>query len=136
MPKVRIVIGKFPSWYTPKEGIHDNKLLHFRRELRGISVSDHQPNVVPDDSRFGNPQGFGERMHTDSSRLHVEPSLGNIGFADAGQVGSNYGELIRELRNQRPQHSRSLRITMKKNDSRSVPGKEVVNLYPFNPREP
>ena len=90
---------------------------------------------MPDDSRLGNAQGFDKRMHTDGSRLHVEPLFGNIGFAYAGQVGSNYSELVCEPVNQRPPHSRGLRIAVQKNDRRSVPSSEVVNLYPFNRRE-
>src|SRR5215467_13688845 len=102
------------------------------RKLRGISVSHYQADVVPDHSRFRNAEGVSKRMNSDSGRLHVETVLGNIGFAYAGQIGSNYRELVDEPRYQRPPHSRGLHIAMHENDRRSAPRCEVVNLYPFH----
>src|SRR5215813_12061472 len=88
VPKVRAVIGKFPSRHARDKGIHHNEFLDFSRKLRGISVSHHQADVVPDHSRFRNAEGVSKRMNSDSGRLHVETVLGNIGFAYAGRSGA------------------------------------------------
>jgi hypothetical protein len=113
---------------------HDES-LDFRREQCGVCVGHHEPDVVPDDSRFRKTEGFSKLMDSDSSRLHVEPVPGNIGLAYPGQVGGNYGELVRELWNQRPPHLRGLRIAVQENNQRAGTSFEIVNFCFFSRRE-
>src|ERR1700726_3783023 len=42
MPYVGVVVNSFPSSHARKESIHQDEFRHFRRELRGIGVGNHE----------------------------------------------------------------------------------------------
>src|SRR5690349_3995776 len=75
-------------------------------------------------------------MDANGCGFHIEAIFGDVGIANSGQVWSNNGELIRELRNERPPHSRGLRIAVEKDHGRPVASCEVVNLDPIDLGEP
>src|SRR6266436_1432580 len=62
MPGIRIIIDRFPSGNAWKKRVHHRELLGFARELRGVGVRDHQPDVVSHHARLVDLQGTNQVM--------------------------------------------------------------------------
>src|ERR1700734_992927 len=65
VPNAGIIVDILPPRYPGKKRIHDHQFLGFCRELRGVSVGDHESNVMADHLGFLNAQRFRKRMDTD-----------------------------------------------------------------------
>jgi hypothetical protein len=115
VPQIVVVICELPSGNTRKEGVHDNELLDFCGELRGIGVGNHEADVVANNTGVRNADRFRERMNANGRCLHVAAILGNIGIADAREVGGDDSKFVLKPFNQRTPHPRGLRVAMQKN---------------------
>ena len=91
-----IVVNGFPAGHAGEECVHEDELRHFGRELRGVSVGDHEADVVANDFRFLHAERLGEIVDADCGAFHVEAVGGNVGIADAGQIRRDNGEALGE----------------------------------------
>jgi hypothetical protein len=115
VPQIVVVIRRLPSRNTGEESVHNDELLDFGGELRGIGIGHHEADVVPDNTGLCNADRLRERMNANGGCLHITAVLGNVGIADAGQVRRNDGEFVLQFVNQRAPHSRGLRVAVQKN---------------------
>ena len=84
MPGIRIIVDRFPSGNAGKKRIHHRELLSFARELRGVGVRDHQPDVVSHHARLVDLQGTNQVMDLLRRGDHVGLVVcGNRRIADA-----------------------------------------------------
>ena len=105
MPDARVVVDALPSGNARKKRIHHDELLHFRWELCGVAIGDHQPYVVTDDSRLCDTEQLGKRMNTDRSGLHIQTIRRDFRVTNPGQVGCDHRESLGKQRNDRLPHS-------------------------------
>src|ERR1700674_909842 len=89
MPVTGIVVDRFPPTDAGEERIHHHKFFHFGRELRGVSISDHQADVVSYHPGFLNPKWAGKSMNSCRRSLHVQAVRGNRGISDSRQIWSD-----------------------------------------------
>ena len=56
VPDARVVVDRLPALDAGQKGVHQDEPLDLRRELRGIGIGHHQPDVMADDPRFLDPE--------------------------------------------------------------------------------
>ena len=56
VPDAGVVINALPSGNAWEKRIHHYELFYFGRELRGVRIGDHQPDIVSDNSRLLNTE--------------------------------------------------------------------------------
>lgn len=134
VPDAGVVVDRPPSRDAREERVHQHELLDLGRELRGVRVGDHQPDVVADDARSLDAQGPGEGVNDDGRALHVEPRLRDPRVADPGQIRRDHPELPGEARDERPPHSRRLGVAVQQDHDGAAAGGEVVQPHPFDLR--
>ena len=94
MPDVRIVINGFPAGHAGEERIHQNEFRYFRGELRGVSIGDHQPDIVSHDLGPLHAERLRKIVNANGGALHIQAVRRNARVADAGEIGRNYGEAL------------------------------------------
>src|SRR2546423_14913437 len=72
MPNGRIVVNGLPSFHPRQKRIHHHELLCFCGELRGVSIRNHQSDVVSDNPCLLHTQRFCERVNADRRGLHIQ----------------------------------------------------------------
>jgi hypothetical protein len=63
VPEIRAVIRQLPARHSGEKGVHHNQFFDFTWELRCIGVRNHQTDVMPNDPRFADSEGFRESMN-------------------------------------------------------------------------
>jgi hypothetical protein len=105
-----------------------NASICLSRELSGVGVRDHEPDIVANDLSLLDAERTHQPMNAGGGRLHVEAVLRDLGVADSGQIGSDDSELIREQRQEWTPHARVLRVSVYEDDGGAVAGREVVQF--------
>jgi len=128
MPDAGVVVHILPSGHAGKKRVHYHQFLRLGRKLCGVSVGDHQPDVVADDPRSLDTQRFRERVDSDGSILHVQPVGRDRGIADSRQVGRDHCKFRSQQWDNRPPHARGLGIAVQQNHRRAVTSRQVVQF--------
>ena len=71
VPQIAHQPDVFPITDAGQEGVHKHKALGLLRELRGVSVGDHQPDVVTNDARALESQRRNKRVNIHGHALFV-----------------------------------------------------------------
>ena len=128
MPDARVVVHGLPTIHAGEESIHQDKLRHFRRELRGVSVGYHEADVVSHNLSFLDAQRLSEVMDADGGALHIQTAGGDVRVSDAGQVWRDYGEALGQNGNDRFPHQRGFRVAMQQDERCTLASGQVMQL--------
>ena len=63
VPDGWMVVDRLPPFDAGQERVHEHELVDVGRELCGVGVGDHQPDVVTHDSGLAQTELLHERMH-------------------------------------------------------------------------
>src|ERR1700730_14691476 len=132
MPNSGVIVDGLPTTDAWQERVHQNELSHFRGELSGIGVGDHQADVVPDDFSLLYAQRLREIVNADSRTLHVEAVARNVRVSDTGQVGRDYGEAPGQNRDDGLPHKGCLGISVQEYEWCAVARRQVVQFDATN----
>src|SRR5262249_15522055 len=131
VPDGGIVVDRLPAFHARQKRVHEHELVDVVRELRGVGVRDHQPDVVTDDGRLPESQLLDQRVDTSGGMRHIQSVGGNGRSANARQVWSNDGEIRGQARYQRSPHPGRFGVAVYQDDRRPVAGHEVLQLEPI-----
>src|SRR5882724_4716264 len=116
MPKHRIRINLFPDLTDARNWrLKQSQLFHLLWILRGISVSDHQTNVVADKVYLSVAQAFDEFVNINRRRLFVITRLRSRRIAQTANVGRDDRKILTEFFKQRNPHAGSFAKSMNQN---------------------
>jgi hypothetical protein len=115
-----------------RKGVHEHHALGGLRELRGVGVGDHQPDVVADDAHAIEPEGRGQLVDVHRHVLLVIAGRRLGRSAGPAQVGHDHGVALGEERHDRPPHVPGLRVAVQEDDRAALAADDVVQPDPVD----
>src|SRR5215208_7266827 len=77
MPDAGVVVCRFPSGDAGEKSVHQDELFGFRGKLCSVRVSNHETDIVADDSGFLDTDRTNQQMYADRGALHVQTVFRN-----------------------------------------------------------
>jgi hypothetical protein len=127
MPEVAQQPDFGPVSDAGQKRIHQHDAVDLGGILRGISVSDHQPDIVASDAHALMSKRGGESMDVLRHCLLVVASSGFCGLSESAQIGRDDCVRLGKLGDQRQPHVARLCVAMQKDDRLTLAGCDIVN---------
>jgi hypothetical protein len=126
VPKVSQEPHALPIANAREKSIHQDNPNYFGRVLRGVSVGDHQSDVVTDNSRAPKSERRCEGMNVLRHRLLVVAAIWFGRLTESAQVWRDNRSGLRQFNHQRPPHPTGFGIAMQQNHRIAVSGDQIV----------